>query len=260
MTLLIAITIGVLYACSLYLLLRRNIVKMLFGLLILSHASNLLIFAAGGLTREGTPLIPEGQTALDANASPDPLPQALILTAIVISFGVAAFSVVLIHNVHRAVGTGHSEIDLPQGERLFESVTGWQLMFHAIEPGGGESRRYPGDRQVIPGDERLCAMTRRNPGHSLRDPMAAHRPVHHGIDALGSVAEQDDLVDRLELGKAIRDRARGRRPGSHHGHRHPREELITIHGSAPTIRQTTVSRGGGSPGSGSRPFQGPEDG
>lgn len=105
MTFLIAITIGVLYACSLYLLLRRNIVKMLFGLLLLSHGANLLIFAAGGLERGSTPLIPEGATALDSATSPDPLPQALILTAIVISFGVAAFSVVLIHSVHRAVGT-----------------------------------------------------------------------------------------------------------------------------------------------------------
>lgn len=104
MTLLLAITIGVLYACASYLLMRRSIVKIIIGLLILSHAANLLIFASAGLRREGSPLIAPDATVLEAG-SPDPLPQALILTAIVISFGVTAFSVVLVHRVHRAVGT-----------------------------------------------------------------------------------------------------------------------------------------------------------
>jgi len=103
-TLLLAITIGVLYACALYLLMRRSIVKIIIGLLILSHASNLLIFASSGLRREGATLISGDATTLSGTA-PDPLPQAMILTAIVISFGVAAFSVVLVHRVHRAVGT-----------------------------------------------------------------------------------------------------------------------------------------------------------
>jgi len=104
-TLLMAITIGVLYACSLYLMLRRNVVKLVFGLLILSHAANLLIFTAGELVRGRTTIIGPEESALPVGGAPDPLPQALILTAIVISFGVTAFTVVLVHRVHKVVGT-----------------------------------------------------------------------------------------------------------------------------------------------------------
>lgn len=104
MTLLMAITIGVLYAAAFYMMMRRNIVKLIFGLLLLSHAANLLIFTAGGLRRDATVIIPPGGT-LPTVGHPDPLPQALILTAIVISFGVAAFSVVLVHRVHKAVAS-----------------------------------------------------------------------------------------------------------------------------------------------------------
>lgn len=104
MTLLMAITVGVLYAAAFYMMLRRSIVKLIIGLLLLSHAANLLIFTAGGLTRDATAIVAEGAT-VPAEPYPDPLPQALILTAIVISFGVAAFSVVLVHRVHREVGS-----------------------------------------------------------------------------------------------------------------------------------------------------------
>jgi len=103
-TLLMAITVGVLYAAAFYMMLRRSIVKLIIGLLLLSHAANLLIFTAGGLTRGATAIVPEGATVPDV-PYPDPLPQALILTAIVISFGVAAFSVVLVHRVHKEVGS-----------------------------------------------------------------------------------------------------------------------------------------------------------
>ncbi len=105
MTLLMAMTIGVLYACSLYLLQRRNVVKLVFGLLILSHAANLLIFTASGLVRGRTTIIEAGETVLPVDTAPDPLPQALILTAIVISFGVTAFTIVLVHRVNAVVGT-----------------------------------------------------------------------------------------------------------------------------------------------------------
>ena len=104
MTLVLAAVIGVLYATGIYLVLRRQLLKLVLGLGLLTNAANLLIFTAGGLTRAAPPLIPEGATALDAPYA-DPLPQALILTAIVIGFGVQAFALVLVYRVYRAVGS-----------------------------------------------------------------------------------------------------------------------------------------------------------
>lgn len=88
---------------------RRSIVKLIIGLVLLGHAANLLIFTAAGLTRARPPLVAEG---LSAPAPPfaDPLPQAVILTAIVIGFGVLAFAVVLIHRVHQSVGTDDADV------------------------------------------------------------------------------------------------------------------------------------------------------
>jgi multicomponent Na+:H+ antiporter subunit C len=96
MLVLLSIVIGALYAGGLYMMTRRSIVKLIIGLALLSHAANLLIFTVSGITRGRAPLIPAGaETAPHAVA--DPLPQALILTAIVISFGVLAFAMALLH-------------------------------------------------------------------------------------------------------------------------------------------------------------------
>lgn len=99
----LAVLVGGLYAAGLYMTMRRSIVKILIGLALLSHAANLLIFAAGGLVRERPPLIPAGAVEPTAPFA-DPLPQALILTAIVISFGVLAFALVLFHRTYQTVG------------------------------------------------------------------------------------------------------------------------------------------------------------
>lgn len=104
MTLLLAIVVGGLYASGLFLMLRRSIVKLAFGLVLLGHGTNLLIFTAGGVVRGSPPLIPKGGGPLEA-APADPVAQALILTAIVISFAVVAFAVVLLYRVHRTLGT-----------------------------------------------------------------------------------------------------------------------------------------------------------
>lgn len=96
MTILLAVAVGALYAGGLYMMLRRGLVKLIIGLALLSHAANLLIFTAGGLNRSRAPLVPP-QGALDFQQVSDPLPQALILTAIVISFGVLAFALALLH-------------------------------------------------------------------------------------------------------------------------------------------------------------------
>jgi multicomponent Na+:H+ antiporter subunit C len=100
----LAVTIGALYATGLYMMLRRSIVKLIIGLALLGHAANLLIFTAAGPRRARAPIVPEGVAAPPVPIV-DPLPQALVLTAIVIGFGVLAFSVALIHRTHQATGT-----------------------------------------------------------------------------------------------------------------------------------------------------------
>ncbi|MFC4260347.1 Na+/H+ antiporter subunit C [Marinobacter lacisalsi] len=101
---LMAYVVGILFAAAIYMMLRRSIVKLVIGLILLSNAANLLIFVMAGMTRGSPPLIPEGALAPAATVA-DPLPQALILTAIVIAFGVLAFSVVLIRRAYEVVGT-----------------------------------------------------------------------------------------------------------------------------------------------------------
>jgi multicomponent Na+:H+ antiporter subunit C len=104
MQVILAVLVGGLYAAGLYMMMRRSIFKLLLGLALLSHAANLLIFTAGGLTRGIPPLVADDATRLPEQAS-DPIPQALILTAIVISFGVLAFAIVLVSRVHQVFQT-----------------------------------------------------------------------------------------------------------------------------------------------------------
>jgi len=109
----LAITVGGLYGAAFYMLLRRSMTKMVIGLIILSNAANLLIFVAGGLTEGAPALIPAGAYAPEGFVA-DPLAQALILTAIVIGFGVLAFAVVLIHRAHEVLGA--DDLDMLRDE------------------------------------------------------------------------------------------------------------------------------------------------
>ncbi len=104
MSVVLAIVIGGLYAASLYLLLRRNLAKVILGLAMLTNATNLLIFTVAGLVRARPPLIPE-DAYQPAPPFSDPVPQALILTAIVIGFGVLAFALVLAYRAFQVVGS-----------------------------------------------------------------------------------------------------------------------------------------------------------
>lgn len=104
----LAVVVGVLFTAAIYLILRRSLVKLVIGLILLSNAANLLIFTVSGFTRAAPPLVPQGMDQ-PLGAVADPLPQALILTAIVISFGVLAFAVVLIHRAYEVVG--HDDLD-----------------------------------------------------------------------------------------------------------------------------------------------------
>ena len=86
---LLAIAIGILSACGIFLMLRPRTFSLVLGLTLFSYAVNLFLFASGRLKMNAPPLIREGA------AYTDPLPQALVLTAIVIGFGMTAYLVML---------------------------------------------------------------------------------------------------------------------------------------------------------------------
>lgn len=104
MEVVLAVVIGGLFAAGIYMLLRRSLLKLLIGLALLSHAANLLIFTSAKLVRRQPPVINMDASVLQVPAA-DPLPQALILTAIVISFGVIAFALALAFRAYRSIGT-----------------------------------------------------------------------------------------------------------------------------------------------------------
>lgn len=105
---LIAILIGVLVTAATYLILSRNLIRVILGTSLLSHAAHLLLMTMGGLKNGSVPVIGvEGTVYVDA------LPQALILTAIVISFGVTAFFLVLVYRSYQESGT--AELDELRG-------------------------------------------------------------------------------------------------------------------------------------------------
>jgi multicomponent Na+:H+ antiporter subunit C len=95
-------------------MLRRRLAQLIIGLSLLSNGSNILILSAAGVTRARPPLISEG-VPLDQYA--DPVPQSLILTAIVIGFGVLAFALVLAHRVHESAGSDDIDTIGPDSAR-----------------------------------------------------------------------------------------------------------------------------------------------
>lgn len=97
--LMLAVLVGALFATGSYMILLRGQIKLVLGMGLLSHGVNLLLFGSGALTRGAPPIFADKANYAQELATAhfaDPLPQALILTAIVISFGVTAFLVVLI--------------------------------------------------------------------------------------------------------------------------------------------------------------------
>lgn len=100
---LMAIIVGCLFTGAVYLLQRRSSVKLIFGLLLLGHACSLLIFVSSDFAKSAPPIIKHTQS-LPTNSA-DPVPQALILTAIVISFAVQAFVAVLFKVNYKAIKT-----------------------------------------------------------------------------------------------------------------------------------------------------------
>ena len=104
-----ALTVAVLVACGVYLLLRARTFSVVVGLSLLSYAVNLFLFFSGRLLGGAPPL------AGAATATADPLPQALVLTAIVIGFGMTAFVLILALRARGELGNDH--VDGKGGKR-----------------------------------------------------------------------------------------------------------------------------------------------
>ncbi|WP_181704307.1 Na+/H+ antiporter subunit C [Chthonobacter albigriseus] len=100
--------VGLFFAASLYMMLSKKIIRILLGVAMLGNGVNLLLFTAGRITRDVPPIMP-----LDAYAPPEgaanALPQALILTAIVISFSFLAFLLVLAFRAFQDLGTDDTD-------------------------------------------------------------------------------------------------------------------------------------------------------
>lgn len=103
MSVLYALVAAVLFGCSLYMILSRNLVRVLLGLSLLTTAVNLMLFETGRFRSAQPPLITEDASRLGGSA--EPLSQALILTAIVIGFALTVLLAVLVVRAYRAHGT-----------------------------------------------------------------------------------------------------------------------------------------------------------
>ena len=105
-TVVLPVLIGVLYTAGVYLLLDRSLTRVVLGFLLLGNATNLLLLSTGG---------PAGRPPIVGTADPedmsDPLPQALVLTAIVITFGVSAFLLAMLYRSWRLVRQEVVEVD-----------------------------------------------------------------------------------------------------------------------------------------------------
>lgn len=94
-----SVTVGILTACSIFLILRGRSFPVVVGITMLSYAVNLFLFSTGRLTIDGAPILGTSENYAD------PLPQALVLTAIVIGFAMTAYSIILAVRTRGEVGT-----------------------------------------------------------------------------------------------------------------------------------------------------------
>lgn len=113
MELLVAIAIGLLTTCGVWLMLRARIFDVILGLTFLSYAVNLFIFAMGRLRPGAVPIVQPGVPPTLENHT-DPVPQALVLTAIVISFAMTAVLLVVAIRTRAATGTDHVDGEEPR--------------------------------------------------------------------------------------------------------------------------------------------------
>ncbi len=99
-----SILVGILFAIGIYLILSKTLLRIILGTSILGHGVNLLIITMGGLKKGGPPLL-----GIDGLSYADSLPQALLLTAIVINFATTALFLVLSYRAYKELGTDNTE-------------------------------------------------------------------------------------------------------------------------------------------------------
>lgn len=104
----LAALVGCFIATGVYLLLSRSLSRMLLGMVVFGNGVNLLIFTAGRLTRGAAPIVPPGLAQPEGPIA-NPLPQALILTAIVIGFAMFSFLLVLAYRAYQAMDADNSD-------------------------------------------------------------------------------------------------------------------------------------------------------
>ena len=137
MEFLVASAIGVMTAAGIYMVLRARTFPVVIGLSLLTYATNLFLFATGRLAINQPPVI-----AADAAAYVDPLPQALVLTAIVISFGMTA--VVVVMALRAYLETGNDHVDRPGDASPEAAEDDWKL--RAQKPAPAAARGGRGER------------------------------------------------------------------------------------------------------------------
>jgi len=113
MELVISLAIGIVFGSGIWLILRPRSFQVLSGLMLMSYAVNLFIFIMGRVWLDQPPFTPPG-TKPDPSALADPLPQALVLTAIVIGFATTALYLVVMIGARGLTGTDHVDGEEPE--------------------------------------------------------------------------------------------------------------------------------------------------
>ena len=112
---------GAIFATGIYLLLRRSLILTIIGIILISNSVNLALFSLGRVTTDNPPLIAAGSAVPEAPFA-NPLPQALILTAIVIGFGLLAFALALAYRSYRELGTVDQDTMLEDPEDTSSAI------------------------------------------------------------------------------------------------------------------------------------------
>ncbi|WP_052068051.1 sodium:proton antiporter [Rhodococcoides fascians] len=114
----LALSAGILVAGAIYLFLQRSMLRIVLGFVLLGHGVNLILMAAGGTDRRGEPLGADP----DPSVTADPLPQAFVLTAIVIAFSITIYMLVLAVAGRGDDGTHDTDTDTDRGDAPGESA------------------------------------------------------------------------------------------------------------------------------------------
>lgn len=112
MELILALSVGVVFGSGIWLILRPRTFQLVTGLLLMSYAVNLFIFAMGRLSVDKPPITTN--TTVDPSQFADPVPQALVLTAIVIGFATTALYLVMMIGARGLSGTDHVDGEEPR--------------------------------------------------------------------------------------------------------------------------------------------------